>query len=149
MAAAGRETFQAVCASCHVIDEDPNDPDGDAYDYGRNFTADALVAGAAPNLTHFATRTVFAGAIFSQYARVDADDDDLFDVIAADPEISSYLEVADDDGLRLNENQLKRWILNAPDQKAMNPDVGLGMPAFPQLTEEDLEELVAYMATLD
>lgn len=142
LAAEGRATFQALCTSCHVVREDPNDADGDAYEYGPDFEA-ALVARAAPDLTHFATRTVFAGAIYSQYVEVDADDDDLLDVLGD----ASYLELSDE--LRLNAAELKRWIANAPEQKAMDPDNGLGMPAFPQLTEEELDALVAYLATLD
>ena len=145
LAAEGRATFQAVCTSCHVIREDPTDPDGEAYEYGKDFEA-ALVARAAPDLTHFATRTVFAGAIFSQYVDVDADDDDLASVLSLNN--TSYLDLADSD-LRFNAAQVRRWISNAPGQKAMDPDNQLGMPAFPQLTEADLEALVAYMATLD
>ena len=142
LAAEGRVIFQANCTSCHVVREDENDADGTAFEYGPNFEA-ALVSRAAPELTHFATRSVYAGAIYSQYVEVDADDDDLLDVLGD----SSYLELSDE--LRLNEAQLRRWISNAPSQKAMDPDNGLGMPAFPQLTEADLEALVAYMATLD
>ena len=142
LASEGRAIFQAQCTSCHVVREDPSDADGDAFEYAPNFEA-ALVARAAPDLTHFATRTVFAGAIYSQYVEVDADDDDLLDVLGDTP----YLELSDE--LRLNAAQLKRWISNAPSQKAMDPDNGLGMPAFPQLTEADLDALVAYMATLD
>jgi len=44
--------------------------------FTRDFEA-ALLSGAAPNLTHFASRSVFAGATFSQYLGIDADDDDL------------------------------------------------------------------------
>ena len=142
LASEGRALFQAVCTSCHVVREDPNDADGTAYDYDQDFEA-ALVARAAPDLTHFATRTVFAGAIYSQYVEVDPDDDDLLGVLDGTP----YLELSDE--LRLNEAQLKRWISNAPSQKAMDPENGMGMPAFPQLTESDLEALVAYLATLD
>ncbi len=135
---AGYQLFQQLCMSCHVID------DGE-LDYAEDFEAE-LAAGAAPNLTHLATRTVFAGAIYSQYAGVDADDDDL--------DIGEYFELSVDDNdpdgdLRLNEAIIKRWILNAPDQKAMAPEDRRGMPAFPQLTEEDLDHLVAYLATLD
>ena len=144
LAAEGRALFQAVCTSCHVVREDPADADGTAYEYGRDFEA-ALLARAAPDLTHFATRSVFAGAIYSQYAEVDADDDDLLEIL--DGEGATYLELSET--LRLNEAQLKRWISNAPSQKAMDPDNLLGMPAFPQLTEHDLEALVAYLATLD
>jgi len=142
LAAQGRALFQSVCTSCHVIDEDLDDPD--AHDYGANFEA-ALVAKGAPNLTHFATRSVFAGAIYSQYVEVDADDDDLLEILEAKG--GSYVDMADT--LRLNEGQLRRWIKDAPSQKAMDPENFLGMPAFPQLTEADLVALVAYLATLD
>ena len=54
-----------------------------------------------------------------------------------------------DGDYRLNEAILKRWISNAPDQKDMAPEDLRGMPAFPALTEEDLDHLVAYLATLD
>jgi len=139
----GRAIFQANCTSCHVVREDPNDADGDAFEYAANFESANLVALAAPDLTHFATRTVFAGAIYSQYVEVDADDDHLLEILGD----TSYLELSDE--LRLNAAQLKRWISDAPSQKAMDPDNGLGMPAFPQLTEADLDALVAYLATLD
>lgn len=145
LASEGRAIFQAQCTSCHVIREDTNDADGDAFEYAPNFEA-ALVARAAPDLTHFATRTVFAGAIYSQYVDIDADDDHLFEILDAAGNVP-YLELSDE--LRLNAAQLKRWIADAPSQKAMDPENGLGMPAFPQLTEDDLEALVAYLATLD
>lgn len=144
LAAEGRAIFQAQCVSCHVVREDTADSDGTAFDYGPNFEA-ALVARAAPDLTNFATRTVFAGAIYSQYVEIDADDDHLLEIL--DARGVPYLELSDE--LRLNEAQLKRWISDAPSQKAMDPDNLLGMPAFPALTEHDLEALVAYMATLD
>jgi hypothetical protein len=104
-----------------------------------------LTAKAAPNLTHFATRSVMAGAIFSQYSEdptgrlIDADDDSF--------DVSNYLGLADEG--RFNDAQLRRWISDAPSQKAMAAEDQRGMPAFPQLTDEDLTNLVAYLATLD
>lgn len=50
-AAAGWETFQLVCASCHAVD-------------GTSATAQL-----APNLTHFASRTTFGGATFANTER--------------------------------------------------------------------------------
>lgn len=47
-AAAGWETFQVQCASCHAID------------------GTAAAGELAPNLTHFASRTTFGGATFSR-----------------------------------------------------------------------------------
>lgn len=153
-AAAGRETFQAQCASCHVIRENELDvfgeEEGDPYlnpfavDENENdawATAHPLTAKAAPDLTHFASRSVYAGAIYSQYAGVDANDDDLLDRY---PDYLALSETA-----RFNEPSLRRWIRNAPEQKAMDPDNNLGMPAFPGLSETDIDNLVAYMATLD
>lgn len=46
-AAAGWETFQLVCSSCHAID------------------GTTAVAQLAPNLTHFASRSTFGGATFA------------------------------------------------------------------------------------
>ncbi len=164
-AAAGRETFQQQCASCHIIWEDGLGKDatytgarneGDADRQGRDFEA-ALVAKAAPNLTHFATRTVMAGAIFSTYVGLDANDNDLNKGEENEAYLAQYNNLPeaipeDDDRLgvlRWNRAQLRRWIRNAPSQKDMAPDDLLGMPAFPGLTDEDLDNLIAYIATLD
>lgn len=141
--AAGRAVFEQNCVSCHVIASDGYTFGGD--DYGDDFTPGVLKSGAAPDLTHFATRSVFAGAIYSQYITdgagnaVDPDDDDL--------DIATYLQLSENG--RFNVAQLKRWISDAPSQKDMAPDDERGMPAFPALTEEDLDNLVAYLATLD
>ncbi|MEM9134868.1 MAG: cytochrome c oxidase subunit II [Actinomycetota bacterium] len=151
----GRELFAQQCASCHVINDNSADFDpGDdvaftIFDYGENFEA-ALTSKAAPNLTHFATRSSFAGGIFGVYLGPGTDpNDDALDV-------SQYLTLAEQasaadsrDDFRVNSAQLKRWIANAPSQKAMDPDDGRGMTAFPQLTDEQLDNLVAYLATLD
>ena len=57
----GMELFRTTCSRCHLVtgpggNEDVREEDG--------IEGAALVAGAAPNLTHFASRGVFAGAIF-------------------------------------------------------------------------------------
>ena len=147
---AGRETFQANCMSCHVIDDDD-------LDYGEDFEADQ-VAKAAPNLTHFATRSAFAGSIFETYL-VDEDRDGQVDTDANDDELDTdaYILLSEEarkvatseEDYRLNSAQLKRWIQNAPSQKDMAPDERRGMPAFPGLSDQQLDELVAYLATLD
>lgn len=142
LALAGRETFIANCASCHVID------DGD-IEYAEDFEA-ALVSKAAPNLTHFATRSTFAGGIYGQYLGpgTDPNDDalDVFDYLdlsqlAADPQ--------GPDDYRWNEAELKRWVSDASSRKDMASDDMRGMTSFPQLTDEQLDEVVAYLATLD
>lgn len=133
----GYQVFQAQCMSCHVVN------DGELQ-YADDFQA-ALTAGAAPNLTKFATRTAYAGAIYSQYAGVDVDDDDLLEVLEAAG--GDYLSLSET--LRFDEAGLRRWISNAPEQKPMSPDDQRGMPAFPGLTDDDLEALVAYLHSLD
>jgi cytochrome c oxidase subunit 2 len=169
---AGRTTFQAQCASCHVVRENELDVFGeestDPYFNPYNLSQEAfeeafsdeqrlelgedpsgvawatshpLVAKVAPDLTHFASRSVFAGAIYSQYAGVDADDDALLE------QYPNYLDLSE--MARFNEPQLRRWIRNAPGQKAMDADGARGMPAFPGLAEADIDNLVAYLATLD
>ncbi|MEY2565738.1 MAG: cytochrome c oxidase subunit [Actinomycetota bacterium] len=70
------------------------------------------VGAVGPNLTHFASRETFAGAIFD----------------------------------RNNEN-LRRWLLDPPKEKPMNPDKGLGMPNL-HLTDDEITKLIAYLDTL-
>ncbi len=152
-ALAGRELFLNNCQRCHVIN------DGEmAYD--DNYTSDiALVSKAAPNLTHFASRTTFAGGIFGVYAggpdeSTDPNDDalDPFDYVRIS-ELSANPTELDD--YRFNSAELKRWIKNAPSRKAMASDpieetgLGRGMPAFVDLSDEQLDQIVAYLATLD
>ena len=134
----GMELFNAQCVTCHTMRSD-------SYTTPDDWESASLKAGAAPDMTHFASRSVFAGAIYGQYITdgsgqpYDPNDDDL--------DVSSYLELSENG--RLNVAQLKRWISNAPSQKDMDPDDLRGMPAFPALSEEDLDHLVAYLATLD
>ncbi len=164
-AAAGRETFQQQCASCHIVWEEGigkdlsytgERNDGDPERQGRDFEASELAALAAPNLTHFASRSVMAGAIYSTYVGLDANDNDLSDpdkraILDAYNELAEEIDADDDtrDSLRWNRAQLKRWIKNAPSQKDMDPEAGLGMPAFPGLSDEDVDNIIAYLATLD
>ncbi len=53
------DTFRTKCASCHVLDG--------VTDGIVARPEEQLVSGAAPNLTHFATRTTFAGGIRNVY----------------------------------------------------------------------------------
>lgn len=81
----------------------------------------ALVSGAAPNLTHLMTRTGFAGAIYDLY--------------------TSEGEV--------NIPDLRAWVHDAPSRKAMAPEDQRGMPSFADaLSDEDLEDVLAYLQTL-
>lgn len=133
----GQELFLANCANCHVVngvtDVNLDDVADGTQDYaGANSITSALVAGAAPNLTHVASRTTFAGSIF-----------DLYDNRA---KRIPYLEVAEQG--RLNRGDLEAWIRNAPERKANDADGARGMTAFPGLTEGDIDALVEYLTTL-
>ncbi len=133
----GQEIFLANCAKCHVVNgvSDANldgVADGTADYAGANVITPVLVSGAAPNLTHLASRTTFAGSIF-----------DLYDDRAT---YVPYLDVAARG--ELNRGDLETWIRNAPERKANDPDGGRGMTAFPGLTDGDVDALVEYLITL-
>lgn len=148
-AMAGRELFLNNCQRCHMIDDGEIPAPEDI----------ALVSRAAPDLTHFATRSTFAGGIYSVYAGgpgTSTDPND--DALPADDYINLAELSADPDSpddYRFNAAELKRWIANAPERKDMaaepNPETGLGrgMPAFTDLSDEQLDQIVAYLATLD
>ena len=92
-------------------------------------SADDFVANRGPNLTHLMSRKEFAGAIFDLY-------------------------VPDGNGGftdEVNVEDLRAWILNAPSMKAMRPP-DVGMPSFAEggdaLTEDELDQLIAYLTTL-
>ncbi len=111
-ALAGLEVFSGICTSCHVI-EGVND---DVFE-----SADQA-SGAAPNLTHFANRSTFAGGIFNIYNA---------------------------DG-SLNRVQLEAWLRNPGDLKANYTVPGeqyRGMPDL-DLSEQQIDDLVAYLSGL-
>jgi len=140
-ALAGKATFEGLCMSCHVI----NDP---TIKYPDEFVAIALDSKAAPDLTHFASRSTFAGGTYSTYlGPLGNPNDDALN--AAD-----YLKLAEysadeENEYRFNIPELKRWIRNAPGQKDMKSDDMQGMTPFPQLSDDELDEVVAYLETLE
>jgi cytochrome c oxidase subunit 2 len=79
----------------------------------------ALVSKHAPNLTHLMSRGVFAGALFDLY----------------------------DENGELNRTDLEAWLRDPPGMKPMAPDDARGMPNL-NLTEEQIDQLVAYLETL-
>ena len=134
----GQQLFLANCSNCHVVNgvSDTNLdglPDSVADYAGGNQITTSLIAGAAPNLTHFASRTSFAGSIY-----------DLYKNNARSLPYTSVSEVG-----QLNRGELGAWIRNAPERKAARPDEGLGMPAFPGLTDAEINDLIDYLATLE
>jgi cytochrome c oxidase subunit 2 len=134
-AAAGAELFATQCSGCHLA-RGINDEQFEEQGNGEEL----LVSGNAPDLTHFASRGVFAGSIFDLW--VDADDD-------------GFVEV-DEIGGELNRADLEAWLRNPPAEKPMHapqvPEAGddpvRGMPNF-NLQEEQIDQLVAFLQTLD
>lgn len=148
-AAAGWATFSQQCASCHVVNgltsaanrggaaDSPPD-DWDIYGEHNGGSAGPvltteLVAGAAPNLTHLMTRGTFAGSAFDLY-------------LNAGDHIP-YLELADSG--TLNRGELEAWIYNAPQRKPADADDLRGMPARTSLSPDDIDDVVAFLSTLD
>ena len=127
----GEELFSSTCTSCHQV-RGLND----------DYTGAATVSGTAPELTHLMTRSTFAGSIFRLYAQ--ADDADLHDF---------YTHLAEEG--TFNRVQLEAWLRNPPAEKPMYADTATlngalprGMPNL-ELGEEQIDQLVAYLQTLD
>ena len=80
-----------------------------------------LLSGLAPNLTNLMGRTAFAGALYDTYL----------------PDGS------------LNIAKLREWVRNAPNMKPARADNQQGMLDFSEvLTDQDLDNLMAYLKTL-
>jgi cytochrome c oxidase subunit 2 len=144
LAAEGESTFISQCSRCHQVNglEDNNGdpviarPDQNVY------------SGAAPNLTNLMTRNTFAGAsydLLSDQCRPGVWDVGPTEVGAA------YLAGVSRDCL--NEVELREWLRNAPEKKAMYTDPeqlgetnGLprGMP-YLALSEDQIDQLIAYL----
>ncbi len=111
-------TFRGKCASCHLMENVADDM------WSQERVAEQLVAGAAPNLTHFATRTTFAGGIRNVW----------------DPETGEF-----------NETDLREWLMNPADVKANYAEPAndddprmRGMPNL-NLTTEEIDDLVGLL----
>ncbi len=88
-------------------------------------------ANVGPNLTHLMSREMFAGAIFDLYNTTDGWGTWDLD----DP----------------NVDDLKAWLINAPEMKAMRPTAETGAVGMPNLglSEDEADALVAYLLTLE
>jgi cytochrome c oxidase subunit II len=124
LALAGKNNFVTLCASCHQIQGLTN-ADGTPFVYAE---VTALVSGAAPNLTHFAGRSSFAGAAFELYT-------------SGDPYDATKGELV------LNRPQLEAWLRNPDKEIPQAPEQRRGMPNL-ALSEDQIDSLVAYMAGL-
>ena len=147
-ASEGWEIFNQQCASCHVVNGlttaatrgGDTDSPPDTWDIYGEFNGDnagtytdQLVAGAAPNLTHLMTRGTFAGSWFDLY--LDAGDH------------IPYLDLST--AGTLNRGELEAWVINAPERKPAKADDFRGMIAFTGLSPDDVDDVVAFLRTLD
>ena len=133
----GQELFMANCARCHSISgltDTNNDEIIDSWEIysGGDPIHSQLISGAAPNLTHFASRTTYAGSIFDIYNK--------------EIDIKDYLQVADTG--ELNRRDLRSWIQDAPNQKPAAPEESRGMPSFLNLNGEEIDSIIEFLATL-
>lgn len=155
--AAGWDVFANNCASCHVVNgltalgSGGEEVDSWSIYDGSNNGANRLidkqtqVSGAAPNLTHVATRATFAGGIFELYTNIDTDG-----VIPDNSNEVPYLDAAERGDL--NRGDLEAWIRNAPELKANAwdaPGGQRGMTPFVALSDDEVDNLVAFLMSLD
>jgi cytochrome c oxidase subunit II len=126
---AGRELFETQCSSCHTVRNEDGvvGPEG-----GRA----AQVSGVAPNLTHLMSREHFAGAILGLYVGVE-------DTLDGETPVDTYVTK---DGMTPDVNNLEAWIRDPSAEKPMAP-IDRGMPTL-GLSEEQIDQLVAYLTTL-
>ena len=110
--------FRGQCTRCHLVmgvNDDIYAHVGDDIYSGKS----DQVSNAAPNLTHFSSRTTFAGGIFNLYNA---------------------------DGT-LNQPQLEAWLRNPPKEKDAYAEGRRGMPNL-QLSEDQINDLVAFLTGL-
>ncbi len=115
----GAETFISLCSACHLV----NGVNNEQYQ-----NADSLVAGVAPNLTHLASRGTFAGAILNLH--------EVGEGGVGDP--SKPIVTGD----------LEKWLRDPESVAPQAPDQGRGMPNL-GLTEQQIDEIVSYLVTLE
>ncbi|MFN8017532.1 MAG: cytochrome c oxidase subunit II [Acidimicrobiales bacterium] len=132
--------FTSQCTSCHHIDgmTDPADPTK-KYIFPRPVNQ---VSRNAPNLTKFATRDAFAGAMFDLRLPTPYCEKLGLDWASTPKGIAKCL----------NRPRLEAWLRNAPAEKPMAPGPApstssRGMPNF-NLTEDQIDDLVAFLMTL-
>jgi cytochrome c oxidase subunit 2 len=139
-AAAGAELFATQCSTCHIV-RGVNDEEFENNLENQGGEANQ-VSGNAPDLTHFMTRGAFAGAMFDLWADRDGDGTVEWDEIGdAHPDN------------RIDREALEAWLRDPTAEKPMDapsPDAGdlRGMPNY-NLTEDQIDQLVAFLETLD
>jgi cytochrome c oxidase subunit 2 len=149
VAQAGWQVFVGQCTTCHRINglNDPSKaPRGDPPDASRvKFKYPKVVnqvSGVAPNLTHFASRTTFAGAMFNLRK-------DTPQCVA----LGENWAQTDKGWIQcVNRVDLEAWLRNPPAVKPMAPGptmspLSRGMPNL-NLNELQIDQLVAFLQTL-
>lgn len=152
----GEQLFINNCARCHAINGvTGNDLDGDGemtmhswemYDtlddyhgtgatMGKYTGSENLTAGAAPNMTHFATRTTYAGSFFELYSN----GQDVADA-------GNYLDI-EGQGI-VDRLQLDAWLENPAAEKPNAAGDMRGMPNL-ALSPEQRDILIDYLLSLD
>ncbi len=152
-AAVGQRTFTGLlCASCHLVEgvNDENFSDEDLAEFeqpvigghGTIIDPELQVSRHAPNLTHLMSRTTFAGAKFNL-----RDDTEYCTELGV-----TWADTEEDLARCLDRGALEAWLRNPPAEKAMyageipGPSPR-GMPNL-ELTEEQIDQLIAYLVTL-
>ncbi len=143
----GEEVFLNQCVRCHQVN-------GLKRADGTPAIAapeDNVYAGAAPNLSKLMTRNTFAGAMFDLVNKKCRED--VWSASSSEFGAKYLAGVSDE---CLNTTDLRAWLRNAPVMKPMyaNPEKleptdgkYRGMPNL-NLTEDDIDKLVAYLLTL-
>jgi cytochrome c oxidase subunit 2 len=142
-ALAGKTTFKALCAQCHVIKG--------VNDEKMKTSKVPLTSGVAPDLTHLMTRGTFAGSILNLYVPVDPNDPSVTlpaSDVAAAGNPGSALTGGTVDISKVNRVSLEAWLRNPAAIKPNYAQGGRGMPNL-GLTEVQIDELVAYLETLN
>jgi len=147
LAKEGETVFLNQCVRCHQING-LKKADGSLAIAAPD---ENVYAGAAPNLTHLMSRNTFAGATWDLLKKKCRDD-----VWNASSEEFGKKYLAGVSEECLNQTDLRRWLRNAPAMKPMYADPTKlgptdgkyrGMPNL-GLSEDDIDKLVAYLATL-
>jgi len=149
VAQAGWQVFTGQCTSCHRINGlmDPSkvkngeDPAGSttAFTYPKVINQRSK---AAPNLTHLMSRSTFAGALFNLRKANQA----------CEVKGENWGQTGKGQKSCLNRVDLEAWLRNPPGVKPMAPGAAMspasrGMPNL-NLTEQQIDQLVAYLQTL-
>lgn len=133
----GQELFMNNCARCHSISGLTDTNGDDEIDSWNIYSEDnpihaQLISGSAPNLTHFASRTTYAGSIFETYEN----------------EIEGVAYLRANEVGRPDFRGLRKWIQDAPSQKFAAADEARGMPAFPNLNTADIDNIIDFLLVL-